>query len=794
MAVRIILILLLLVLCVGFTFHAAHTSVPDASTGETAISQSLLEDLERRARTMEQRQVGELPRVDHQPTIDDVFDQQQWQDAAVWKLPWEINRGENRPTPADTYVLLMTSGSRIYVAFVNQDPEPRRIRAAFTDRDNWSRNEDDAVGFYLDPYDDARNAYRVMVNAAGIQADASRMDRGARGTEDDSSFDFLWHSEVKRFENGYIAQMSISLSNLQIPDTEAEFLQMGFMPFRMLPRDFTNKLSPVEWDFDRNCFLCQTPAIQIENPGREGVPVQFIPYASGISEGSGEGTDLTSHPTETTGAAGLDIKYQRGGSVFDATILPDFSQVETDAFQMTSNVRFVPTLSEQRPFFMERTDLFNFPVSQTLYTRSIVDPTAGARWTGKTDSHNWAIISLHDQTGWLVDPGPQTSRLVVDEQVNSWNNLFRYRYDHSADLMMGLFYSDRITEDGYNRLASYDAQIGIGSNHTLEFQGMGSWNRYPDQFADKYGVSTDRTFDYGYLLQLNRSGRNFDYEAEIRRFGDDLITGTGSLQQTGIQTASFNTGYNFWTDGTYLERLRLWFHSEGIWQLNRQHLTSVFDNSDLHSYSFRPGISFYGINRLVLQSSITFSHEIVEDVFGDQVYQQDFDLYNWWNRFSIDVTPDYRLSLNGSFGTTVDYRLIEELNEFDISISNSVYLWNRRINLSHSLDYMRLYHDVTAQEALTQRLSSEFQITRRFAIRNILQYRDFNFEEPRYEDVADQVRTYQNQTLLRYRLNYATAIYLGGFLELGEEAPRVVGDPIHEQSQWQVFAKISYLL
>ncbi len=787
-------------LLILFLFFVTISSKADSGTGNDfstegkSISPELLNDLDNRARLMEQGSLDDIPDVERPPALDGSFDKTEWSEATVWKLDWEINRGENRSAQATTYVLKMTTGTELHVAFVNVDPQPSRIRARLADRDSWSPDEDDAVGFYLDPFNDARNAYRIMVNAAGVQADASRFDRGAQGTEDDSSFDFLWNSDVSRFSDGFIAQMTIPLRNLQIPESDADQLEMGFMPFRMYPRDFTNKFAPVQWDFDRNCFLCQTPGIRIDNPGSGRVPIQYIPYVSGFSEGSGDGTDITAHSPQTTGSAGIDIKYQSGNSVVDATILPDFSQVETDAFQMTSNVRFAPTLSEQRPFFMERTDLFRFPISQTLYTRSIVDPTAGARWTGKTDSHNWAIISMHDQTGWFLDPGPQSSRRIVDEEVNSWNNLFRYRYDHSSDVMMGLFYSDRITEDGYNRLFSYDGQIGIGANHTFVFQGLGAWNRYPEHFADQYGVSTDPTFDYGYILRLNRSGRNFDFQTETRRYGDDLITGTGSLQQTGIQTASFNTGYNFWTDGTYLERLRLWLHTGIIWELEGGNIGSIIDDPQLNSQSYRPGISFYGFNRSVFQYSFTRNHEVIEGNSGDEIVRQGFDLYQHWLRFDMDITPDYRLGMRGSFGTSVDFRLIEKMNDFDLNISNSLYLFDRRLDLSHSLNYMRLYHDVTAQQAMTQRLSAEFQLTRRFAIRNILQYRDFRFEEPRYGDeVADQVETWQNQMMFRYRLNYATAIYLGGFAEFGEEAPRVVGDPIYESSQWQIFAKVSYL-
>ena len=43
----------------------------------------------------------------------------------------------------------------------------------------------------------------------------------------------------------------------------------------------------------------------------------------------------------------------------DATVNPDFSQVESDAFQVEVNQRFPVFFSEKRPFFMEGAGIFN---------------------------------------------------------------------------------------------------------------------------------------------------------------------------------------------------------------------------------------------------------------------------------------------------------------------------------------------------------------------------------------------------------------------------------------------------
>ena len=80
--------------------------------------------------------------------------------------------------------------------------------------------------------------------------------------------------------------------------------------------------------------------------------------------------------------AGLNLRLGFTSYALDATINPDFSQVESDAGQVTVNERFALFFPEKRPFFLEGIELFGSP--QTLvYTRRIVDPKAGAKLTGK---------------------------------------------------------------------------------------------------------------------------------------------------------------------------------------------------------------------------------------------------------------------------------------------------------------------------------------------------------------------------------------------------------------------------
>ena len=66
----------------------------------------------------------------------------------------------------------------------------------------------------------------------------------------------------------------------------------------------------------------------------------------------------------------------------DATANPDFSQVESEDPQITVNQRYAVYFPEKRPFFLENEDFFRTPMD-LFFTRSIGDPSAGIRLTGK---------------------------------------------------------------------------------------------------------------------------------------------------------------------------------------------------------------------------------------------------------------------------------------------------------------------------------------------------------------------------------------------------------------------------
>ncbi len=723
-----------------------------------------LNELDDRAFIVSSDDTVAIPRVDGTITVDGNLDERLWNEAVVWELPYEIRIGENVDAPMTTYVLMVSTRAEFYIAFVCLDPEPHRIRAALTDRNSWSRTEDDHIGVHIDTFGDKRNSYYMAVNARGVQFDAMRLDRGGQGTSDDSGYDFMWESAASITDFGYVVEISLPYRYLRMSNnTQNGKVAWNIKPFRVIPRSFRYETSPVAWDYDRNCFLCQFPAVTIDDPDRTFRPLQMIPYTSAIYDEQPTHTDFEP-------AIGIDLKYQTTDWAIDATILPDYSQVETDAFQMTTNIRFLPRFPEHRPFFSERTDLIRFPISQTIYTRTLIDPTIGLRWTGKTGPHNFLMLGMHDKVTWLLFPGRDTSAsTVLDRQ--SWNAMFRYRYDMSADAVMGVFITDREFEDGYNRLISADGQFAIDDRHTFVTQLIGTATRYPDEIAESFNTPRGDFTGGGYIVRLNRSGRHWNYNIETRDFEDTFVTGMGMQQRVGIRTGAASTSYDIYPDNDLVRRVGSYINFSGTWDRSTHAPLNL---------TTRGGFIISGINQIYIDAHIRRERE--------RFLGNDFNTTRFGTFFRIIPSHWYRFIIRGSAGDAIDYRLIELMTSIDGTITNSFHLFDRQLQISHDLNYYKLYHSITAQDAWIHRTYAELQITPEFAIRNIAQWRDFEWKDPRYGELTpDKQQTFENQFLIRYRFNYATAIYAGAYGRWDTQDDR-------STNVWQVFAKISYLI
>ena len=174
--------------------------------------------------------------------------------------------------------------------------------------------------------------------------------------------------------------MRVPFSSLRYPKGNPQ--TWSIMLYRNYPREFRYQLFTTRLPRGSSCFICHAQTLT----GLENLPsgghIVVAPYGTLKQEAVPDenGTGLKNKPLK--GDAGVDAKWiPNENTAIDATLNPDFSQVESDVAQIGVNQRFALFYPEKRPFFLEGIELYSTPV-QAVYTRSITDPAWGARATG----------------------------------------------------------------------------------------------------------------------------------------------------------------------------------------------------------------------------------------------------------------------------------------------------------------------------------------------------------------------------------------------------------------------------
>jgi len=218
--------------------------------------------------------------------------------------------------------------------------------------------------------------------------------------------------------------------------------------------------------------------------------------------------------------AGLDAKLiLKDSFVLDATVNPDFSQVESDEPQITVNQRFEVFFPEKRPFFLENAGYFKTPIN-LLFTRRIADPQLGVRFTGKRGPYSLGILLADDEA-----PG---------KRVPAGNPLFgqeakvgviRLQRDILRQSTAGVIYTDRELAGGFNRVGGVDFHFKLGSYWAAAFQGVTSSTRFPDG---------SRLAGPAYKGYLRHTGHHLYYDLEFDDRSPGFFTDVGFLAESRI--------------------------------------------------------------------------------------------------------------------------------------------------------------------------------------------------------------------------------------------------------------------
>jgi hypothetical protein len=492
--------------------------------------------------------IPDLPRVEGSIKIDGNLDDDAWRQALQIQVNTETHPGENIPAKVQTVAYLMEDGNSLFVAFDARDPEPNAIRAYLRDRD--SAYNDDFVGVVIDSYNDERRAFEFFSNPLGSQMDLTNDDINQ---QEDDSWDAIWNSAGQITDSGYIVEMEIPLNQLRFQKMAGKQV-WGLDVIRMYPRDNRTRIGSNPLDREVNCYLCQFSKIQGLEDTEPGRDLEIVPTLTASR------TDTRDDPAvdpmvqgDVESEAGLNLRW---GITPDLTanlaINPDFSQVEADVAQLDVNNQFALFFPEKRPFFLEGSDYFRTPI-QAVFTRTVADPTVGAKLTGKRGNNTFGVYAADDAKTNLLFPGAYSSD---SESLDVSNTAVVGRYSRSFGnaSQVGAVMTARSGDDYHNYVGGFDARWKISDQHTVKAQLLRSDTEYPDQIAVDFEQPLNAFSGSAAQLQYNYDSRNWFAYANHEMFDAGFRADSGFVTRVDYDQQALGFGRrwhgdedNWWT-------------------------------------------------------------------------------------------------------------------------------------------------------------------------------------------------------------------------------------------------------
>ncbi|MDH3224285.1 MAG: carbohydrate binding family 9 domain-containing protein [Gemmatimonadota bacterium] len=459
-------------------------------------------------------------------SVDGVLDEPAWENAALLTGFTQFEPSESIPATQRTEVLLLVSNDAILFGIRAFDAQRGGVRATVGERDKFGES-DDYVQLVLDTFKDSRQAYVIMVNPFGVQQDGlwvegrvGRFGTRGQGPPIDWNPDFVWESEGQLHDWGYVTEVKIPFKSIRFPKESVQ--DWGIQVIRRIARNgYRQSWAPIIQSAANQLTLAGS-LNNLEDLER-GLFLELNPVVTGTRQGTfdSELGALTHEPVSAD--FGGNVKYGITSNLtFDGTYNPDFSQVEADAGQIRVNERFALFLEEKRPFFLEGTEIFSLP-KNLVYTRTIVNPVAGAKLTGKVGSFQAGYLGAVDEVGTDRD------RPVV--------NVLRVRRDLGAASNLGAVFTDRtLASDDYNRVVGVDGRFVFKDRYTFSAIAAGSRTDGPE--ADP---------ETGTLLSaaVARASRNFVVSAELEDIQSDFRAGSGFIPRLGETQFSTRIQYYF---------------------------------------------------------------------------------------------------------------------------------------------------------------------------------------------------------------------------------------------------------
>jgi hypothetical protein len=447
-------------------------------------------------------------RFERAPVIDGRLDDDVWSGAARITRFVQVQPGDNLEPSQATEVLIGYDRTALYLAFRAADTSGT-IRATVARRDAIA--DDDAVGVYLDTFQDRRRAYYVFFNPYGVQADGIYSEGQAAP---DLTVDLVIESKGTVDRDGYTVEAAIPFASLRYKAGDAAAWGLHIQRF-IRGRD--EQMSWMPMSRNRSSLLDQAGQLGGFRDVGVGRPLEIIP--SGVAHQIG--TPVLRRATPEV-EPGVTINFGITPTMTAAfTINPDFAQVETDQLVLTVNQRFPIFYDEKRPFFLEGIDAFQTPIN-IVHTRTIVAPDQAVKLTGKQGQTTAGVL-------FATDAGKKSA--------------IRLKRDVGRESTVGVAMTDIHDGAFFSTLVSADARLRATDQTVLTAQVAGSFADWQFRDRERGGRTTRRGNGLAYYAKVERRGRHALFAVTGSGLSPDYRADLGFVRRVNTNAISVQTTY-----------------------------------------------------------------------------------------------------------------------------------------------------------------------------------------------------------------------------------------------------------
>jgi hypothetical protein len=466
-----------------------------------------------------------IARAAQPPKIDGVLDDEVWKQDPLplgeW-LSYNPLRGGKMPADLQTDVRIAYDDRNLYFAFHCFDNEPDKIRTTVSRRD--TAFNDDWIALSLDSAGTGQTAYHLFVNPSGSQMDA--LNTTASGEQFDA--DLVWYSVAKIADDGYIVEMQVPLQTLRF--SGGDNVRMGILFFRKISRMGVSyswpDMPPGQWVFDRHAHLLFDHLTQPQL-------FELLPSVTyGVTQS--RATADVWNQADRKADLGASGKFGITSNItLDGTINPDFSQVESDSFQVDVNQRFPIFYSEKRPFFMEGMGLFNIAgtggdgnMRTAVHTRRIVNPFWGTKLTGTSGKTTFGLLNAADESPQDIG----NRGLAVADRTKIFS-IARATYALRRADYVGAILTDTEHAGRHNRVVGGDVSLKFSAPQQLSATFLLSQTGVASS-GDTRGAAAQLSYSY--------NTRRFSWANQFEHYDRDFQMDTAFYNRTG-----FTSGWSF---------------------------------------------------------------------------------------------------------------------------------------------------------------------------------------------------------------------------------------------------------